>query len=294
MKKTITLLTLLFSFNAVMAQQPAPPPPGINYYFMIDNDNDGFATFDINYYINTYIYNKALTMGFNLSGYNLSLFPSFTDYTNNTNVIGNTYINQINSFQYCNLKLVYSGTGVSYDQVTLDNFFSNIILSTVNPDLDDDNDSVLNKFEDLNNDTILHNEDTDLDGIINFIDDDDDGDGILTINEDYNLNGSPLDDDTNTNGIPDYLDNTVLFLDSESFVSKKDVQLYPNPVQHNLTISTLNSDYQSVEILDLSGKVVAVKNENTTNIDFSEFKSGIYFVKINWIDKSMNYKIIKL
>lgn len=270
-----------------------PPPPGINYYFVIDNDNDGFTTFDINYYINTYMYNKALTMGFNLSGYNLSLFPSFTDYTNNTNVIGNTYINQVNSSQYCNLKLVYSGTGASYEQETLDNSFSNIILKTVNPNLDDDNDSVLNEFEDLNNDTILNNEDSDSDGIFNFLDNDDDGDGVLTINEDYNLNGSPLDDDANTNGIPDYLDNTMV-LNSQNFESKKDVLIYPNPVQNNLTISTLHSDYQSIEILDLSGKVLAVKNENTSNIDFSGFESGIYFVKINWMDTSMNYKIIKL
>ena len=290
MKKITTLLVLLFSLNNVMGQ---PPPPGINYYFVIDNDNDGFTTFDINYYINTYMYNKALTMGFNLSGYNLSLFPSFTDYTNNTNVMGNTYINQVNSSQYCNLKLVYSGTGVSYDQETLDNNFSNIILKTVNSDFDDDNDSVLNQSEDLNNNSILNNEDTDSDGIFNFLDNDDDGDGVLTINEDYNLNGSPLDDDTNTNGIPDYLDNSVV-LGSESFITKKEVQLYPNPVQNILNISTLNSDYQSVEILDLNGKVLRVTNENTSNIDFSGFESGIYFVKINWINTSMNYKIIKL
>lgn len=290
MKKTTTLLVLLISLNNVMGQ---PPPPGINYYFVIDNDNDGFTTFDINYYINTYMYNKALTMGFNLSGYNLSLFPSFTDYTNNTNVIGNTYINQVNSSQYCNLKLVYSGTGVSYDQETLDNNFSNVILKTVNPDLDDDNDSVLNEFEDLNNNSILNNEDTDLDGIFNFLDNDDDGDGVLTINEDYNLNGSPFDDDTNTNGIPDYLENTLI-LSSDSFVSKKDVQLYPNPVQNYLTISTQYSNYQSIEILDLTGKVLRVTNENTSNIDFSGFESGIYFVKINWIDTSLNFKIVKL
>lgn len=290
MKKITTILVFLFSLNNVMGQ---PPPPGINYYFVIDNDNDGFTTFDINYYINTYMYNKALTMGFNLSGYNLSLFPSFTDYTNNTNVIGNTYINQVNSSQYCNLKLVYSGTGASYEQETLDNSFSNIILKTVNPNLDDDNDSVLNEFEDLNNDTILNNEDSDSDGIFNFLDNDDDGDGVLTINEDYNLNGSPLDDDANTNGIPDYLDNAMV-LNSRNFESKKDVLIYPNPVQNNLTISALHSDYQSIEVLDLSGKVLAVKNENTSNIDFSGFESGIYFVKINWMDISMIYKIIKL
>ena len=184
MKKTITLLTLLFSFNFVIGQQSAPPPPGINYYFTIDNDNDGFATFDINYCINTYIYNKALAMGFNLSGYNLSLFPSFTDYTNNTNVIGNTYINQVNSFQYCNLKLVYSGTGTSYDQPTLDSYFSNIILSTVNHDFDDDNDGTLTKEEIK----------------FSYLD------GLITKTSWYPFNGAAVDDPStpydDTKGIP--------------------------------------------------------------------------------------------
>ncbi|CAM4446469.1 T9SS type A sorting domain-containing protein [Flavobacterium terrigena] len=292
MKKIILLLTLLFSFNNVIGQQLAPPPPGVNYYFVIDNNNDGFATFDINHYINTILYNKALTLGYDLSGYNRSLFPTQTDFTNNTNVIGSTYVNQVINSQECFAKLTYSGTGPSYDQATLDYYFISVFLTTVKSNLDDDNDSVLNEFEDLNNDTILNNEDTDNDEILNFRDPDDDGDGVLSINEDYNFNGSPLDDDTNANGIPDYLDNTVL--GSESFVSKKDVQIYPNPVQNSLTISTLNSDYQSVEILDITGKVLAIKNENTSNLDFSEFESGIYFVKINWIDTSMNFKIIKL
>jgi hypothetical protein len=77
MKKTATLLVLLFSLNISLGQ---PPPPGISYYFyIIDNDNDGFSTFDINYYINTNIYNKALNLGFNLSGYTRSLFPSYAD-----------------------------------------------------------------------------------------------------------------------------------------------------------------------------------------------------------------------
>ena len=294
MKKIILLLTLLFSFNNVIGQiQPVPPPVGVTFYYTIDSNNDGYAPFDINYYLNTLLLNKALGLGFDLSGYNRSLFPTQADFNNNTNVIGATYTNQVINSQECFVKLTYNGTGTSYDQTTLDYHFGSMFLTTIKSNLDADNDSVLNQFEDLNNDTILHNEDTDLDGIINFRDADDDGDGVLTINEDYNLNGSSLDDDTNTNGIPDYLDNTV-FLSSESFVSKKVVQLFPNPVQNNLTISTSYSDYQSVEILDMTGKVLAVKNENTSNLDFSKFESGIYFVKIDWIDTSLIYKIIKL
>jgi len=293
MKKIIILLTLLFSLNVVMAQQPAPPPVGMTFYYVIDDNNDGYTTFNINYYFNTLLYNRSLTLGYDLSGYNLSLFPTQADLTNNTNVIGSTYINQVINSQECFVKFTYGGTGPSYDLPSLNYHFGGVFLTAVKSNLDADNDSVLNQFEDLNNDTNLHNDDTDSDGSLNFRDTDDDGDGILTINEDYNLNGSPLDDDTNTNGIPDYLDNTV-FLSSESFVSKKDVQLFPNPVENILTISTLHSDYQSVEILDLTGKVLAIKNENISNIDFSEFESGIYFVKINWIDKSINFKIVKL
>lgn len=291
MKKITTLLVLLFSLNSAMGQ---PPPPGINYYYVIDNDNDGFTTFDVNYYINSYMYNKALTMGFDLSGYQLSLFPSFTDYINNTNVIGiSSYVNQVSSTQYCNLKLEYSGTGISYDQATLDNNFSNVILKTVNPDSDDDNDTILNNSEDLNNDKILNNEDTDSDGVFNFLDNDDDGDTILTINEDYNLNGSPIDDDTNTNGIPDYLDNGVV-LTSDSFISEQEVRLFPNPVQNTLTVSAPNSNYQSIEILDLTGKVYSVTNENASQIDFSEYQPGIYFVKINRTNAALLFKIVKL
>ncbi len=274
-------------------QQAAPPPVGVNFYYVIDIDNDGYATFDINYYLNTILVNKALTLGYDLSGYNRSLFSTQVDFNNNTNVIGSTYVNQVINTQECFVKLIYSGTGTNYDQATLDYHFGSVFLTTVKSNLDADNDSVLNQFEDLNNDTILHNEDTDLDGILNFRDADDDGDGVLSINEDYNLNGILSDDDTNTNGIPDYLDNTVA-LSTDSFVSKKDIQLFPNPVQNVLNISTLHSDYQSVEILDMTGKVLAVKNGNTSNIDFSGFESGMYLVKINWIDTSMNYKIIKL
>lgn len=289
--KKIFLIALLVSFSNLYSQ--IPDPPGCNNFYAIDLDNDGFTTFNIDYYVNTYVRNEALSLGYNLSGYNLALFPSETDYNNNTNVIGNTYVNQVALSHYCFLKLTYSGTGVSYDQATLNTNFTCHILTTVNPNLDDDSDSILNNFEDLNNDKILNNEDTDLDGTLNFKDTDDDGDGVLSVNEDYNLNGSPLDDDINTNGIPDYLDNTV-FLGSESFTAKKEVKLFPNPVQNNLTISTLNSDYKSIEVLDMTGKVLAIKKVNTSSIDFSEFESGIYFVKINWVDTSINYKIIKL
>ena len=72
---------------------------------------------------------------------------------------------------------------------------------------DHDLDGVLSKFEDLNNDNNFLNDDTDEDGIANYLDVDDDNDGILTRDEDENGDGNPLNDDTDGDGVPNYLDS---------------------------------------------------------------------------------------
>ncbi len=72
--------------------------------------------------------------------------------------------------------------------------------------LDDDGDGVLTTDEDINGDGDPTNDDTDGDGIPNYLDTDDDGDGIETIDEDANGDGDPTNDDTDGDGIPDYLD----------------------------------------------------------------------------------------
>jgi len=65
---------------------------------------------------------------------------------------------------------------------------------------DHDGDGVDTILEDINNDGNFFNDDTDEDGIPNYLDTDDDGDGILTIDE---LG------DANNDGIPDYLDKNI-------------------------------------------------------------------------------------
>ncbi|MCK8479296.1 DUF6252 family protein [Psychroserpens algicola] len=70
---------------------------------------------------------------------------------------------------------------------------------------DDDNDGVPNAFEDFDGDGDLTNDDTDNDGIANYLDDDDDGDGVLTIDEAKDADGNPIDTDGDTD--VDYLDN---------------------------------------------------------------------------------------
>lgn len=284
MKKTITLLLLLFSLNNLFAQAP----PGYNFYYVFDEDNDGYATFDINQY---YAHIRSIasnggTGGFDLSGYTLTLHSS-----NGSPITTNFYVNQIQYSEMCTLHLDYTGSGPSYLQATLDYLYGRDELTTIDPNADNDGDSVSNRLEDLNNDNSLNNDDTDNDGILNFKDSDDDGDGVLSIDEDYNRNGSPLDDDTNSNGIADYLDSSVT-LSTNSFTQNREATIYPNPTKDYVTINTLNDDYVNVEVLDLSGKSLLLKN-NGDKLDLSGLTAGVYFLKINWIDKSLNYKIIK-
>ncbi len=75
------------------------------------------------------------------------------------------------------------------------------------PDLrdSDDDDNIPTVAEDPDNDGDPTNDDTDGDGIPNYLDADDDGDGIPTAAEDANGDGNPLNDDTDGDGIADYL-----------------------------------------------------------------------------------------
>ncbi|HET8885271.1 MAG TPA: hypothetical protein VFM70_02855 [Salinimicrobium sp.] len=74
-------------------------------------------------------------------------------------------------------------------------------------DVDDDGDGILTTVEIVNPD--LDNEeypDTDNDGIPNYLDADDDNDGILTIHEDADGDGDPRNDYTEGNELPNYLE----------------------------------------------------------------------------------------
>jgi gliding motility-associated-like protein len=86
-------------------------------------------------------------------------------------------------------------------------------------DTDDDNDGVPTLFE---LDTSGNPLDTDGNGIIDAIDTDDDGDGLLTTDEDLNGNGDPRDDDTDSDGIPNYLESSLLDQDEDGVVDQLD------------------------------------------------------------------------
>jgi len=71
---------------------------------------------------------------------------------------------------------------------------------------DADQDLLTNNEEDINGDGDAIGDDSDGDGLSDYLDPDDDNDGILTKNEDTDGDGDPRNDDSDGDGVPNYLD----------------------------------------------------------------------------------------
>jgi Secretion system C-terminal sorting domain len=126
MKNYFTAFLLLLSFLSFSQIGTPPPPPGCYVYEEFDEDNDGFAQFDLDTYFVEFR-NNALTIGtgFDLSGYQFEFYPSEIDYNQGTNLITTSpYTNIVSYEQTCYLKLIYSGTGPVYDPADLDYYFT--------------------------------------------------------------------------------------------------------------------------------------------------------------------------
>jgi len=151
---------------------------------------------------------RSTNIWFSLSGVIDGWSYGFTNFKAGTKVV-----NADESFYYENSGkgILFIPSGLAYRNVTQlsipqdSPLVFQITLNDVN-EADDDNDGILSKYEDLDNDGNVKNDDTDGDTIPNYLDVDDDNDGILTIDEDANNDGDPRNDDTDGDGIPDYLD----------------------------------------------------------------------------------------
>ncbi len=280
-----------------------------NYSFVrCDDNNDGFAMFDLN---------VAASDLSPANPSNINFYLTLADAQTGANSLQSPYVNQV-----ANLQNIYaSGNGA----------IKPIILSVIDCNVDVDNDSVDTNLEDANSDTNLANDDTDGDGMPNYVDNDDDGDliltnleyvfgknvvaildtdndtipnyldkdddgdGILTYNEDYNGDGNPANDDTNSDGTPDYLQQSVaLGLQNSEYDSL--ISIYPNPTSDVLYVDNQTSDkINSIEIISMNGAIVKQEKgtSNLQSISVSNLQSGIYFVKMQLNNQVLNYKFIK-
>ncbi|TVQ93946.1 MAG: T9SS C-terminal target domain-containing protein [Bacteroidetes bacterium] len=67
----------------------------------------------------------------------------------------------------------------------------------------------------------------------------------------------------------------------ENELAEEGIKLFPNPVQHTLYVE--NSEMiNSIRIFDLTGRMVysQVVNDNTTSVNVSEFKTGVYIMQV--------------
>lgn len=80
-------------------------------------------------------------------------------------------------------------------------------LYDVTTDIDHDSDGIPSLMEDINNNEFLGDDDSDENGVPDYLDTDDDGDGVATIEEIIiNSDGTIEFPDSSGNGVPDYLD----------------------------------------------------------------------------------------
>ncbi len=127
-------ILLFFIFVTPFLSAQGVPPPGCQVYTVFDDNNDGFAPFDLDTYFLEFR-NSALTTGtgYDLSGYLFEFYPSETDYNQGTNQITSSpYTNIVSYEQTCFLKFIYSGTGPVYDEAELGYTFACHKLETTN------------------------------------------------------------------------------------------------------------------------------------------------------------------
>lgn len=247
----------------------------VNYnYVLCQGSTPGFGTFNLNLI-------KQAFLPTNPSG--VTLYETMADASSGVNALaGATYQNITQNSQQ-----LYA---------TFNGVIRTVNLSAIDCSIDVDNDTVATSDEDVNDDGNLANDDTDFDGIPNYLDNDDDGDliltnleyvfakgdsqsiqsildtdgdgipnyldndddgdGVLTFLEDYNGNGNPLDDDLNANGTPDFLDPLVT-LSSVSFETINEISIYPNPASTEIMIKNASTfDVQSVRIYTSNGVLI--------------------------------------
>ena len=187
-----------------------------NLYYIINREGNGPSPTVAD---SVYVSYKGLTLG-NYT-FDLRKNPLWLDQTSLVRGFqeflpklkrGDLIVNSDGTYSFDNfgIGMVFFSSGLGYYQNSAFNIpeYSPLIfqinLNTLNT-TDHDGDGVNTINEDINNDHIFSNDDSDSDGIPDYFDTDDDGDGILTKDE-YDVNGDGVIDDSDGDGIPDYLD----------------------------------------------------------------------------------------
>lgn len=87
--------------------------------------------------------------------------------------------------------------------------------------------------------------------------------------------------------------NVLLAPNGINTISTNGISIYPNPVKDELHINLINGAIQEIQLLDLTGKIVASAKSATT-LNLQALTEGVYFVRIYTSDqKTQTFKIQK-
>jgi hypothetical protein len=104
------------------------------------------------------------------------------------------------------------------------------------------------------------------------------------------------------NGIPEVLavgeteDYTINIVDNLSLddFNQDQFSIYPNPSQNVVNIESKNNlIIESIKIVDLSGKLIIEKNQNTNQVDIENLSNGMYIVEVASEGTIYKKKLIK-
>jgi len=116
------------------------------------------------------------------------------------------------------------------------------------------------------------------------------GTGDITIYGAFNVtnnNGSTSGDQVYTTS----MSVSELSTGIDNVFNENSISLYPNPVINNLTINS-NKKIDKIEIYNSNGQLL-INQTNTNQINFSQYNTGIYFVRIFKDNQSIYKKVIK-
>ena len=91
-----------------------------------------------------------------------------------------------------------------------------------------------------------------------------------------------------------YLGSVPLLNISENTIEKLKINISPNPTTGIVSISNQdNLSIDKIEIVDVLGKTISTKTENTSQVDISNMAKGIYIFKIYSGETVFQKKIVK-
>ncbi len=87
--------------------------------------------------------------------------------------------------------------------------------------------------------------------------------------------------------------NVVALLSLEDSILDRDISVYPNPATDIVTIANKGVALDKLEVLNLNGQLLISKNNNFKQINVSQLKTGVYFVRLHTQFGSKVVKLIK-